>query len=482
MREYANYMMAAQDNNVIHNTRSTTIVVGLGKTGLSCARYLAQQGEPFVVVDSRPEPPCLKQLLSIAPNVECYLGKFDPFIFEQAKRIIVSPGISIKESVIANAKAEGAEVKGDIALFAEHADAPIIAITGSNGKSTVTTLVGEMGKQCHVHVKVGGNLGVPALDLLPKQDAGLLNGVSGQDDQQLPAYYVLELSSFQLETTPDLHAHAAVVLNISADHMDRYSSLQEYVDAKTKIYTNCHNIIYNRDDALVVKMVKAINSEKANSIISFGLSVPQSDQDYGIASYDAQNWLVKGSQRLMPVDDMLLPGRHNQANALAALALGETMGLDIKAMLSVLYDFAGLPHRMQLVATTNDVQWFNDSKGTNVGATVSAISGMPGSKLLIAGGDGKGADFEPLREAVIANNVRLVILIGKDADRIEKALAGVVKIERAANLFAAVNIANKHAKSQEKVILSPACASFDMFNDYQHRGEVFMEAVRNLPL
>ena len=475
-------MMAAEDTNAVNNTRSTTIVVGLGKTGLSCARYLAQQGKSFVVVDSRPEPPCLKQLLNVAPNVECYFGKFDPFVFEQAKSIIVSPGISIKESVIANAMAEGVEIKGDIALFAEHADAPIVAITGSNGKSTVTTLVGEMALQCNVDVKVGGNLGVPALDLLTKKDGEPLAALNGRTEKKAPAYYVLELSSFQLETTPDLHAYTAVVLNVSADHMDRYSNLQEYIDAKAKIYTNCRNIIFNRDDPLVVAMIKTVDTGNANSVISFGLDMPPAEHDYGIAFYEEQSWLVKGGQRLIPVDDILLPGRHNQANALAALALGETMGLDIKSMLSVLYDFAGLPHRMQLVATTNDVQWFNDSKGTNVGATVSAISGMPGDKILIAGGDGKGADFEPLREAVIANNVRLVILIGKDAKRIEQVLTGVVKIERAANMFAAVKIANKYAKPQEKVILSPACASFDMFNDYQHRGEVFMEAIRNLPL
>jgi len=463
-------MMTAEDIIVNAESESATVIVGLGKTGLSCAQYFVKHGIPFVVADSRSDPPYLKQLLTIAPNVKCYLGKFDSFVFDFAKRLIVSPGVSIKESVINSAKAAGAEIKGDVAIFAEQADAPIIAITGSNGKSTVTTLVGEMAARCHVKARVGGNLGVPALDLL-----------SDTDDQSRPAYYVLELSSFQLETTADLHAESAVVLNISEDHMDRYMNLQEYIEAKKAIYKNCKNVVFNRDDSYVIKMMDSLDKSSVQQVISFGLGTPRNDSEYGIVNFNNEDWIAKGSQRLMSVHEILLPGRHNQANALAALALGETMGLEMQAMLSVLRDFAGLPHRMQLVANLRDVQWFNDSKGTNVGATVSAIMGMPGNKILIAGGEGKGAEFEPLREAVIANNVNLVILIGKDADKIQEALAGVVKIERAANMFAAVNIAHKHAKPKDKVILSPACASFDMFNDYQHRGEIFMEAVRNLP-
>jgi len=463
--------MTAEDTNVYTETESATVIVGLGKTGLSCAQYFVQHNIPFVVADSRSDPPYLKQLLTIAPNVKCYLGKFEPYVFDSAKRLIVSPGVSTKEAVISAAKARGVDIKGDIAIFAEHADAPIIAITGSNGKSTVTTLVGEMAAKCHVNARVGGNLGIPALDLL--LDSG---------DQSKPAYYVLELSSFQLETTSDLHADSAVVLNVSEDHMDRYMSLQEYIEAKKAVYKNCKNRVFNRDDNIVAEMMGTLDKSSVQQVISFGLGVPPTDRDYGIINFNNEDWIAKGSQRLMSVHEILLPGRHNQANALAALALGETMGLEMQAMLSVLRDFAGLPHRMQLVANVEDVQWFNDSKGTNVGATVSAIMGMPGNKILIAGGDGKGADFEPLREAVIANNVILVILIGKDADKIEEVLSGVVKIERAANMFAAVNIAHKKAKPKDKVILSPACASFDMFDDYQHRGEIFMEAVRNLPL
>ncbi|WP_455365230.1 UDP-N-acetylmuramoyl-L-alanine--D-glutamate ligase, partial [Kaarinaea lacus] len=461
--------MAAEKFNATTGTQGTTVIVGLGKTGLSCARYLAQQGETFVVVDSRADPPGLKQLLSLAPNVECYLGGFEPVAFEQAKRLIVSPGISIKESVIANAASQGAQVLGDIALFAEHADAPIVAITGSNGKSTVTSMVGAMAEQGDLKVKVGGNIGVPALDLLATSPVSDIGEITTEPNLEKPDFYVLELSSFQLETTPNLSAFAAVVLNISADHMDRYANIQEYVAAKQQVYRNCHFQVYNRDDVLCAEMMQAVVASTDDRVVSFGLGIPPSDHDYGIEQQDGESWLMKGKQPLMRVDELSLPGRHNQANALAALALGEAMNIKLDDMLQVLRNFVGLPHRMQLVASINNVNWYNDSKGTNVGATVSAIAGMPGNKILIAGGDGKGADFEPLREAVIANNVRLVILIGKDADRIEAVLSGVVQIERAANMNAAVLLASKLAKPQEKVILSPACASFDMFRDYQHR-------------
>jgi UDP-N-acetylmuramoylalanine--D-glutamate ligase len=467
-------MMAAEDNSTFDQAAGATVIVGLGKTGLSCARYLTQRGETFVVVDSRSNPPGLKQLLSVAPNVQCYLGGFEPLVFDQAQRLIVSPGVSVKESVIANARAHGAEVLGDIALFAAHADAPIIAITGSNGKSTVTTLLGAMAEHAELKVKVGGNLGEPALNLLP-----------GKTESELSLdktdYYILELSSFQLETTDNLKAYAAVVLNISADHMDRYVNVQEYVDAKKNIYLDCQNKVINRDDELVAGMTSSNKTEVSENVVSFGMGMPPTTKDFGIESRGDKAWLVKGSQLLMRVDEIGLPGRHNQANALAALALGEVTGIDVDDMLHVLRHFSGLPHRMQLVAKIREIDWYNDSKGTNVGATVSALAGMPGNKILIAGGDGKGADFNPLREAVIANNVRVVILIGKDAECIESVLSGVVQIERAENMTAAVVLADKLAKAKDKVILSPACASFDMFSDYQHRGEVFMESVRSLP-
>ena len=474
-------MMAAEDNNLYPGNRTTTVIVGLGKTGLSCARFLAERGEPFVVVDSRREPPYVKQLLSLVPNVECYFGKFEPFIFEQANRLIVSPGVSIKETLISDAVSQGVEVLGDIALFAEFAQAPMIAITGSNGKSTVTSLVGELAKAANVNAVVGGNIGTPALDLLPGFESNIAK-TDGSKSESKPDYYVLELSSFQLETTPHLRAQSAVVLNISEDHMDRYANLQEYVNAKRMVYNECRNIVFNRDDHLVVKMLETVDLTSADSVVSVGLNEPSTDNDYGVSHIEDEDWLVKGKQKIISAREMSLPGRHNMFNALAAMALAETMGVPIETMGAVLKTFVGLPHRMQLVATLNEVQWYNDSKGTNVGATVSAISGMSGSKILIAGGDGKGADFDPLREAIIANNVRLVILIGRDAGLIEKAISEVVKTQHAESLPEAVKIASEQARPLEKVILSPACASFDMFNDYQHRGEVFMDAVRSLPL
>ena len=498
-----------------------TVIVGLGKTGLSCARFLAQRGEPFVVVDTRQSPPALAELLTLVPDVDCYLGGLEPFVFEQADRIIVSPGISVKESVIAKAKLNGAEVIGDVVLFAHYADAPIVAITGSNGKSTVTTMLAEMAKQAGLYVEVGGNLGTPVLDLLSRSSTPLPDAGAEKNSVEKPAYYIVELSSFQLETTANLNALAAVVLNISADHMDRYRDLQEYRMAKRKIYNGCTTLVVNRDDPDVMGILQDyLNSagemsasarKQGEVIISFGLSQPNTvafdsprtgslhtgslhtdslhtglqrpgSQHFGLLSKEGRQYLAKGDQYLMPADEMRLPGRHNIANALAALALGDALQLPEDSMLSALRQYPGLPHRTEWVATINGVKWYNDSKGTNVGATVSAIIGMPGSKVLIAGGDGKGADFTPLREVIIANNVHLVILIGKDAPAIKDVLFGVVQVELTNTLEAAVKLACSLSSDGDSVILSPACASFDMFKDYQHRGDVFISAVRNLPL
>ncbi|NOZ54644.1 MAG: UDP-N-acetylmuramoyl-L-alanine--D-glutamate ligase [Gammaproteobacteria bacterium] len=476
-----------------------TVIVGLGNTGLSCARFLAQRGEPFVVVDTRQNPPALTQLLNLVPDVDCYLGGLEPFVFEQADRIIVSPGISANELVIAKARLNGAEIIGDIALFAQYADAPIVAITGSNGKSTVTTLLAEMAQQAGVYVEVGGNLGTPALDLLSRpltsKPSTMMHNTSVINNKPAkPAFYIVELSSFQLETTPNLNAQVAVVLNISADHMDRYVNLLEYRAAKRNIYNGCKIMIVNRDDPEVMEMLHDVtNSDNHLShgcgsadtgnpnkaMLSFGLSLC-SDANFGIQNKHGRQYLMKGEQYLMPTDELHFPGWHNLANALAALALGDAMRLPLSAMLAALREYSGLPHRTQWVATIRGVSWYNDSKGTNVGATVAAITGMPGTKILIAGGDGKGADFKPLREAVIANNVRLVVLIGKDAQAIAEVLFGVVQVELTTTLDAAVRLAGELSMPGESVILSPACASFDMFKDYQHRGDTFVRAVKGI--
>lgn len=435
------------------------LVVGLGKTGLSCARYLAARGVEVAVVDSREQPPALETLRQELPDVAVFTGGFEERVFAYAEQLVVSPGISLREPALAHAIERGVPVLGDIELFARAAQAPVIAITGSNGKSTVTSLVGEMARAAGFDVRVGGNLGTPALELLRESE---------------PDLYVLELSSFQLETTASLQPAAAVVLNVSADHMDRYASLDEYAQAKRRIYLGARHLVLNRDDGLVRAM-----AVPDRACIWFGLEAPRSAQEYGLDCDADACWLARGEQRLLPEAALRIRGRHNVANALAALALAEAAGIDGGQALQVLREFPGLAHRAQWVAEQGGVSWFNDSKGTNVGATLAAVSGMPGKVVLIAGGDGKGADFSPLR-AVLAEKGRAAVLIGRDAPRLEQALQGALPLVRAEDMDDAVRQAARLARPGDTVLLSPACASFDMFRNYEHRGDVFMEAVRRL--
>jgi len=434
-----------------------TVVVGLGMTGLSCARFLARRGEPFVVVDSRPEPPGLEALRQVLPGVDVRLGPFDGELLEQAAQLLVSPGLSVRGPVIAQAARAGVPVLGDIELFARHARAPVIAVTGSNGKSTVTELVGQMVRDQGRQVRVGGNIGTPALDCLGPAE---------------PDLYVLELSSFQLETTWSLDAATATVLNVSADHMDRYDCMADYLAAKERVYRGGGVMVVNRDDPRVVGMVAP-----GRQVFGFTLDLPRG-ADFGVGQQAGKAWLMGGGQRLMPRSALRMPGRHNTANALAALALGEAMGLAMPMMLDTLQHFGGLPHRCQWVARQGDVDWYNDSKGTNVGATLAAIEGLEpqGSLLLIAGGDGKGADFSPLRAAV-ARRVRALVLMGRDAPRIEQVMAGAVPVTHASSMAEAVDAARTLAQPGDAVLLSPACASLDMFRDYRERGDVFVAAV-----
>ncbi|TNF33653.1 MAG: UDP-N-acetylmuramoyl-L-alanine--D-glutamate ligase [Gammaproteobacteria bacterium] len=436
-----------------------TLVVGLGVTGMSVVRYLRHRGHDVVVVDSREKPPGADELKANYPEVTYYFGAFDEIYFNDADKLIVSPGVPISEPVIKQAIRQGVPAVGDIELFALEARAPIVAITGSNGKSTVTTLVGEMAKQAGINVAVGGNLGTPALDLL-------------RDDVEL---YVLELSSFQLETVHTLKLIAAAVLNISADHLDRYESYEDYVAAKRHIYDDCVNAIVNRDDNEVSKM-----GQGQQHVTGFTLFEPAA-KDFGLCISAGEAWLCKGQQKLIAEAELKLGGRHNTANALAALALGESAGIPLASMLQTLRDFTGLPHRTQWVAEKNGVVWYDDSKGTNVGATIAAIEGMQvkNKLLLIAGGLGKGADFSPLQKAV-RDKVRVVVLIGKDAGKIEQAINGVVPVVYAKDMDDAVRLAASQAQSGDCVLLSPACASFDMFSGYAHRGEVFVKAVEAL--
>ncbi len=437
-----------------HQARLQTLVLGLGQTGLACARFLAKQGERFAVADSRDMPPGIDELKRDFPEVECHCGKFDEALLLSAERLLLSPGVAPQHPAIAVAIAAGIEVLGDIELFARHADAPVVAITGSNGKSTVTSLVGEMAKAAGKQVRVGGNIGTPALDLL---------------EEQAPDLYVLELSSFQLEVTRSLNAAAAVVLNISEDHLDRHGKVEHYAAIKQRVFNGDGVVVLNRDDAQVMAMAPS-----GRKVVSFGLECAE---DFGLLERDGETFLGKGSEVLLNVAEMKMPGRHNWSNALAALALGEAVGLEMKEMLQVLREFPGLPHRCQWIAEQNGVNYYEDSKGTNVGATLAALDGLPGEKVvLIAGGQAKGQDFAPLRQSV-EQRARAVVLIGEDAKLIEKSLLRAASLVMASDMNDAVLKARKLARPGDAVLLSPACASFDMFRNYIERGEAFIAAV-----
>lgn len=438
--------------------RTKTLIVGLGKTGLSCARFLAAHGEEIAITDSREHPPGLKDLRSLLPDAAVFLGGFSEDALKHADRVVLSPGVAASTPFITKARALGLPVMGDIELFAHYARAPVVAITGSNGKSTVTTLVGFMAEKAGRAARVGGNLGTPALDLLKDAE---------------PELYVLELSSFQLEITDSLACAGATVLNISPDHMDRYPNLDAYAAAKARVFAHCRTAVLNRDDPLVRGMASNAKTRK-----SFGLDRPKSG-DYGVTAEGASEWLARGAERLMPSSRLGMRGRHNVANALAALALGEAVGLPMAAMLEALQDFRGLPHRMEYVASINAVDYYDDSKGTNLGATLAAVAGVLQPLVLIAGGDAKGQDFAPLA-AALAGQARAAVLLGKDAPLLERAFAGQVTTRRVNDMDAAVRAAAELALPGDMVLLSPACSSLDMFENFEHRGRVFAAAVRRL--
>jgi UDP-N-acetylmuramoylalanine--D-glutamate ligase len=434
-----------------------TLIVGLGTTGLSVARFLMGRGETFRVADSRLRPPGLAALHAMAPHAPVHTGAFDANLFASMRRLIVSPGVSLREPAVQAARRAGAEVLGDIEVFAREARAPVVAVTGSNGKSTVTTLLGEMARQVGLRVAVGGNLGTPALDLLNAPE---------------PELYVLELSSFQLETVESLAPAAAVVLNLCADHLDRYDGIEDYAAAKARVFRGARVAVFNRDDPLVTAMTRDTRG------VSFGLG-PPGEAQYGLIDHDGAPWLARGVEPLLPERSLRMAGRHNTANALAALALADALGLARGPVLQVLQEFPGLAHRCQWVARVDGVDWYNDSKGTNLGATLAALSGMPTPVVLIAGGQGKAQDFAPLR-GVAADKARAVVLLGQDAALISQALAGAVPVLQVVDMEAAVEQARRLAQPGDAVLLSPACASLDMFRNYEHRGEVYMACVRRL--
>jgi len=435
----------------------TSVVVGLGRTGASCLRFLAKHGIAVSATDTRTAPPGLTELGGLARTLDIRLGGFDLSLLDGASQVLMSPGVSLEEPIATQARARGIEVLGDIELFARAVCAPVIGITGTNGKSTVTSLVASMAAAAGRRVLAGGNLGVPALDLL---------------EQPVPDLYVLELSSFQLETTSSLALKAAVVLNVTADHMDRYASIEDYARAKSRIFANAKTLVLNADDPLVAAMRR-----DGARVVTF--STQRSDVDFSLLESGKSTVLARRGEPLLDTSRMKISGLHNAANALAALALGEAAGLELPAMLAALESFPGLKHRSAWIADIAGVRFVDDSKGTNVGATIAAVSGLRGPLVVIAGGEGKGQDFAPLA-AAFDGKVRHVVLIGKDAPAVAAALKDVCTIERTATLEAAVSAAAAAARPGETVLLSPACSSLDMFRDYAHRGEVFTRAVRAL--
>lgn len=441
------------------------LVLGLGDTGLSTLHWLECQSAILSVADSRTNPPSVDHVMKYMPQVHIYTGKFNPVVFLQADLIVISPGVAMSEPAVQAAIEAGVPVVGDVELFAQYRPkhAKVIAITGSNGKTTVTTLVGDICKEAGLKTIVAGNIGLPVLEALM---------------METPDVFVLELSSFQLETTYHLKCDSAAVLNISEDHMDRYADMNAYIAAKARILAHAKVAVLNRDDAATFAM-------SAKHKVTFGLNAAVEKHDFGLIESEGLPYLTSGQRKIMKSSQLSITGLHNVANALAAIALCNAIGVEKTSIVKALINFKGLPHRVEWVASIDDVDYYDDSKGTNVGATCAAIASMtkkgkPQKVVLIAGGDGKGQDFSPLVPA-IQQNARAVVLIGRDAALIETILLpSHVPMYHAADLPEAVNIAKKVAQSGDAVLLSPACASFDMFKNYMHRAEVFVETVKRL--
>lgn len=453
------------------------LVLGLGATGLSCVRWLQAQGARVRVADTRANPPQAATVRQEFPEVPVHCGALSEELLQSASLIVVSPGVPLSTPALQAALARGQEVLGDVELFARTVQSwptppRVVAITGSNGKTTVTTLVGEMAQGAGLTTQVLGNIGTPVLE-------GLLT--------QPPAQvYVLELSSFQLETTHSLQLLAAVVLNVTEDHLDRYPDMAAYAAAKARIFRHCAVAVINRQDPWCRAMLEQ-RVPAPEQVRSFALDAPATPAEWGLLAAPQEHpakpqnlWIGCGSQAVLRTDQLTLQGLHNVANVMAALALTDALGIARSLVLPVVQRFKGLPHRVEKVAQIAGVTYLDDSKGTNVGATVAALTGLAGPVVLIAGGDGKGQDFAPLKPA-LARNGRAIILIGRDAGRIREALGDCPVPQRLApTLEQAVQWAAQCAQPGDQVLLSPACASFDMFRDYQHRAQVFVQAVQAL--
>lgn len=442
------------------------VILGLGKTGLSCAKHLARQNIQFAVTDSREQPPGLQEFIDLFPQAKLSLGKFDSELLFNASEVIVSQGVPLKEPILQECQQRGTPLIGDVELFARAiagSKAKVVAITGSNAKSTVTSLVAEIVTTAGLNAKVGGNIGTPVLDLIA---------------DELVDWYILEVSNFQLEVTSSLQAQVATVLNISPDHMDCYDCFADYVAAKQRVYTNCHTAIINKDDPLT-----KVQTANPKTILSFTADTPQANE-FGLRQQGDQYYLAHGEELLCATDELGLFGRLNWLNALSALAIGFAMGIEFAPMLQALKSFKGLPHRCEKIAEVDGVKWYNDSKGTNVGATLAAILGIgsqiQGKIILLAGGLSKGADFTPLANAA-ENYTKSVLLFGKDAELLQQAFHGKVSdLVNTADLASAVQLAKTKANPGDVVLLSPACSSFDMFANFEKRGEVYTQLVHEV--
>ena len=442
------------------------LVLGLGDTGLAIAHWAKRQGASVRVADTRQAPPRAPDL----KGAELATGAFDARLLQGVELVCLSPGLALAEPVVQEALARGIALVGEIELFAWHIRAAgdrgrVVAVTGTNGKTTVTALTGHLLRAAGIDCEVAGNIGPAALEALMRR----------LDASRLPAVWVLELSSYQLETTWSLAPDAATMLNLSEDHLDRYADLAEYGAAKARVFQGEGVQVLNRDDPRSAAL--ALPGRRR---ISFGLDASAGPEDFGVVSRAGRKWLAQGERALIEADALPIHGLHNTANALAAAALARAVGAGHEAIGQGLRSFRGLPHRLEQVALRGGVAWYDDSKGTNVGATIAALRGLGRSVVLIAGGDGKGQDFAPLA-APVAEHARRVLLIGRDAPLIARALASSgVPLELCTSLEQAVERAAACAQAGDAVLLSPACASFDMFRDYRHRGEVFTAAVRGL--
>tara|TARA_B100000745_G_scaffold82254_1_gene51174 strand:- start:972 stop:2330 length:1359 start_codon:yes stop_codon:yes gene_type:complete len=433
------------------------VIVGLGKTGLSCFRYLSNQGLNVAITDSREEPPELLELKAEFESASVYLGQINEQVLLASDQIILSPGVSLDNKSIKLSIENNIPVFGDIELFCQKAQAPIIAVSGSNGKSTVTTIVAEMTRLAGLKTYVGGNIGIPALDLL---------------SDSTPDLYVLELSSFQLETTYSLNAHASVVLNVSPDHMDRYSSLKDYVNTKKRIYSGQGLMVLNKDEEYIHSII-----DSKRDTIYFSLGAPEGE-NFGLINHNNEVWLSQGNEKIINKNQLKIKGEHNISNALAAMALAGAVNVPTNIMADVLKNFTGLEHRCQLVREIDNVSWYNDSKATNVGACIASITGLCelGNIILIAGGDSKGADLSGLNP-IVKKYIKRVFLFGIDANKLADVMGSDVDKEFVNNMNEAVKGASKIADSDDIVLLAPACSSLDMYKNYQQRGDAFISAI-----